>query len=169
MDKKVISFAFMFVVLALLQALLMNHIVLFNSAVCFIFIYFLIKLPVGISTNLLLTLGFLLGLSVDALSDTQGLGALCCTILAALKRPVFYAYMQHDDHTRNIEPGVATMGWLNYAKYMLTMSAIYSLLATAVEYISYAGFLDIIIRAAASTIFTFLIIFAVDSMCGKNH
>lgn len=169
MDKRVITFIIMFVVLVLVQALLMNHIVLFNYAVCFVFIYFLIKLPVGISSNWLLTLGFFLGLTVDLLSDTPGLNALSCTLLASLKRPVFYAYMQHDDHTRNIEPGVNTMGWLNYGKYMLTMSAIYSFIITFVEYLSFADILEILIKAAASAIFTFLIIFAVDSMAGKNQ
>lgn len=169
MDKRVFSFAVMFVVLVLVQALLMNHIVLFNCAVCFIFIYFLIKLPVGISTNWQLTLGFLMGLTVDFLSDTQGLNALCCTILASLKRPMFYAYMQHDDHTRNIEPGVNTMGWLNYAKYILSMSAIYSFIVNIVEYLPFADIPDILIKGAASTLFTFLIIFAVDSMAGKNQ
>lgn len=159
----------MFVVLVLVQALLMNHIVLFNFAMCFIFIYFLIKLPVGISTNWLLTFGFLMGLCVDFLSDTQGLNALSCTLLASLKRPVFYAYMQHDDHTRNIEPGVNTMGWLNYGKYMLTMSGIYSFIVVTVEYMAFADILEILLKASASTIFTFLIIFAVDSMAGKNQ
>ncbi len=169
MDKRVLTFIFMFVVLVLVQALLMNHIVLFNYAVCFIFIYFLVKLPVGISVNWLLTLGFLMGLSVDFLSDTQGLNALCCTILAAIKRPAFYAYIQHDDHTRNIEPGVISMGLVNFGKYMFTMAAIYSFLVTFVEYVSFTNLTDILLKGAASTVFTFLLLFAVDSLTGKNH
>ena len=67
----------MFMALVLIQALMMNHIVMFNSAVCFIFIYFIIRLPINLSANLLLSLGFLTGLSVDMLSDTPGLNALC--------------------------------------------------------------------------------------------
>lgn len=169
MDKRVLTFIFMFVVLVLVQALLLNHIVLFNYAVCFLFIYFLAKLPVGISGNWLLTLGFLMGISVDFLSDTQGLNSLCCTLLAAIKRPTFYAYIQHDDHTRNIEPGVITMGWVNFGKYMFTMAAIYSFLVTFVEYVSYTDLLEILIKGASSTVFTFLLIFAVDSLTGNNQ
>ena len=169
MGKSIATYILMFVVLVIIQALLMNHIVIFNSAVCFVFIYFLIKLPLGLSVNWLLTLGFLLGLSVDFLSDTPGLNALACTVLASLKRPIFYAYEQHDDHIRNIEPGMGSMGWLNFSKYLLSMSAIYSFVVTAVEYMTFATMLDILIKAIASTVFTFFIILAIDSLQYKKE
>lgn len=67
-----LTYSILFIVLVLVQALLMNHIVLFNCAVCYIFIYFMVKLPPYMNTYLQLTLGFLLGLSIDMLSDTPG-------------------------------------------------------------------------------------------------
>lgn len=168
MNKGVITFSILFAMLVLAQALLMNHIVLFNCAMCFLFIYFLIKVPLGISTNILLTLGFLLGLSVDVLSDTEGLNSLSCTILALLKRPVFYAYEQHDDHIRDISPGMATMGWLNFCKYLLSMSALFCLVEVTIEYATYASIPEILLKAAASSVFTFFVILAVDSLVYKK-
>jgi len=169
MNKIFITYFVMFVILVLSQALLMNHIVLFDCAVCFIFIYFLIKLPLGISSNLLLTLGFFLGLSVDVLSDTVGLNSLCCTILASLKKPVFYAYEQHDDHNRDISPGISTMGWLNFSKYLISMSTIYSLMAIVLEYATFADIQPVLIKMAGSAIFTFMMILAIDSIFGKKQ
>ncbi|MDE6291240.1 MAG: rod shape-determining protein MreD, partial [Muribaculaceae bacterium] len=134
----------------------------------FIFIYFLIKLPLNVSANFMLTLGFLLGLSVDMLSDTPGLNALCCTILASLKRPVFFAYEQHDDQKRNISPSIGTIGFLNFCKYIFSMSAIYCLLSFFVEYINFTDILGILIKAGASTLFTFLVMIAIDSLVYKN-
>ncbi|MDE7350460.1 MAG: hypothetical protein K2N25_05285 [Muribaculaceae bacterium] len=168
MNKSVISYTILFVILVLIQALLMNHIVLFDSAVCFIFIYFLIKLPIDISANLCLTLGFFLGLSVDMLSDTPGLNALCCTLLASLKRSVYFAYEQHDDQKRNVAPSIGTMGILNFCKYAFSMSAIYCLLAFFVEFIEFTDVVGILIKAGASTIFTFLMMLAIDSLLYKN-
>lgn len=168
MNKSVFSYILLFVILVLVQALLMNHIVLFSSAVCFIFIYFLIKLPLGLSANLLLTLGFILGLSVDMLSDTPGLNALCCTILASLKRPVFFAYEQHDDQKRNISPSIGTMGFFNFCKYTFSMAAIFCLLEFFVEFINFTDILGILIKAGASTLFTFLVMIAIDSLVYKN-
>lgn len=168
MNKDVISYIFMFVILVLVQVLLMNHIVLFNSAVCFIFIYFLIKVPINISSNWLLTLGFLIGLSVDILSDTPGLNALACTILAVLKRPMFFAYEQHDDKIRNVSPSLGTMGFFSYCKYLITLSAFYCLIVYFVEFINFSDVIDILIKAGASTLFTFIVILAIDSLVYRN-
>lgn len=168
MNKSVFSYIFMFVILVLIQVLLMNHIVLFDSAVCFIFIYFLIKLPISVSPNLMLTLGFLIGLAVDILSDTPGLNALCCTVLASLKRPVFFAYEQHDDQKRNVSPSIGTMGFFNFCKYIFSMAAIYCLLAFFVEFINFSDVVGILIKAGASTLFTFLVMLAIDSLMYKN-
>lgn len=168
MDKSFISYIFLFVILVLIQVLLLNHIVLFNSAVCLIFIYFLIKLPINISQNLLLSLGFFLGLSVDILSDTPGLNALCCTILSSLKKPVFYAYEQHDDQKRNISPSIGTMGFFNFSKFIFSLSAIYCLLAFFVEFVNFTDIVQILIKVGASTLFTFFVILAIDSLIYKN-
>ncbi len=168
MNKDFISYIFLFVILVLIQVLLLNHIVLFNCAVCLVFIYFIIKLPINLTPNLLLTLGFILGLSVDMLSDTPGLNALCCTILASLKKPMFYAYEQHDDQKRHVAPSIGTMGLWNFSKYVFSLSAIYCLLAFFVEFLNFADVLGILIKAGASTVFTFLVILAVDSLIYKN-
>ncbi len=168
MNKSFISYIFLFVILVLVQVLLLNHIVLFHSAVCLIFIYFLIKLPINLAPNLMLTLGFFLGLSVDMLSDTPGLNALCCTILASLKKPVFYAYEQHDDKMRNISPSIGTMGFMNFSKYILSLSAIYCLLAFFVEFVNFTEIMQILIKAGGSALFTFLVILAIDSLIYKN-
>ncbi len=168
MNKSVFIFAILFVALVLVQALILNHIVLFNCAVCLLFIYFLIKLPIDLSPNLMLTLGFILGLSVDILSDTPGLNALCCTVLASLKKPVFYAYEQHDDQKRNVAPSIGTMGFLNFSKYIFSLSAIYCLFVFFVEFLTFADVVQILIKAGASTVFTFLVILAIDSLIYKN-
>lgn len=169
MDKSVFSYACMFIALVLVQALMMNHIVLFNSAVCFIFIYFIVKLPINLSTNLLLTLGFLLGLCVDMLSDTPGLNALSCTILASLKRPVFFAYEQHDDKNRSISPSIGSIGLMNFCKYAFSLSAIYCLITTFLEFINFTEVSVVLIKAGASTLFTFLVMLAIDSLAYKKQ
>lgn len=168
MNKSFISYILLFVILVLIQILLLNHIVLFNSAVCLIFIYFLIKLPLNLSPNIMLTLGFFLGLFVDIMSDTPGLNALCCTILASLKKPVFYAYEQYDDQKRNVAPSIGTMGFFNFCKYIFSLSAIYCLIVFFVEFVNFSDVIQILIKAGASTLFTFLVILAIDSLIYKN-
>lgn len=154
----------MFVVLVLVQVLICNHITLFNVAVPFIYIFFIIRLPIGLNLNLLYTLSFLLGFLIDIFSDTLGVNSLASVLLAAVKKPVFYSYISRDDKTVNIMPCLATLGWAVYCKYLLSMTAIFCLLVFSIEFFSFASIKDITIMALSSTVLSFLLILAIDSI-----
>lgn len=157
MIKTVLSYFLMFVLLIIVQVLVFNHIALFSIAIAFIFIYFIICLPMSLSTNLLLLLSFTTGFIVDIFSDTPGVNSLSCTLLAILKRPVFYAYVPRDDKTKVMNPTIMTIGWSAYSKYLFSMCAIYSLFVFSIEYFSLANVKDILIMSLGSTVFTFVV------------
>jgi len=163
-----LTYSILFIVLVLVQALLMNHIVLFNCAVCYIFIYFMVKLPPYMNTYLQLTLGFLLGLSIDMLSDTPGVNSLSCTLLTVARIPMYSASDPHDERGRDVIPGFATMGWLGFCKYLLAVSATYCLIATLTECMTYVNVVDILIRIGASTVFTFIILLGIEFLFKKQ-
>lgn len=164
MSKTFLQFAILFIALALLQVLIFNHLVLFNVAVCFIFIFLILRLPLSLSTNLLLTISFLLGLTVDVFSDTPGLNALACLIIATVKRPVFFAYVSKDDKTKDITPSIRSIGWAAYSKYALTMSAIFCIIVFIIEFLNFADITQILLMTASSTLFTFPVILGADSI-----
>lgn len=151
-------------VLVIAQVLIFNHIMLFNVAMAFVFIYFIVSMPMKVKTEWLLTVAFLSGLLVDIFSDTPGVNAMACTVLAMVKKPVLFAYITRDDHTKNVTPSLYSLGFSVYAKYLLTMSAIYSLLVFTVEYFNFAAVKEIVIMSAASALFTFLSLLAIDSL-----
>ena len=159
-----VRFGILFASLVLVQVLIFNHILLFGVAVPLVFIFFIISLPVGMNINILYTLAFLLGLTVDVFSDTAGLNALSCVLLAALKNPVFYAYVQKDDKSRFIFPSISTIGWTNYAKYLITMTAIYCVLLFSFEYFSFASFGLLLLMIIGSTILTFFLLLALEAI-----
>lgn len=169
MARIFLKYIFMFIVLVLVQVLLCNHLVLFRVAVPFLFIYFIISLPMNLPRNWLLTLSFLIGFCVDIFSDTPGVNSLACTILAILKTPVFYAYVPHDDKAKVMHPTIATLGWPAYSKYLMTMSMVYCLLAFSIEYFSFSNVKDIVIASAASGLFTFVINLALGSLLGGSR
>ncbi|MBD5200725.1 MAG: rod shape-determining protein MreD [Bacteroidales bacterium] len=164
MNRRALEIAALFIVLVLLQVLIFNHVVLFHVAVPIIFIYFIIRVPTGLSANLLVSLSFLLGLVIDIFSDTLGVNALSCTLLAALKKPVFYAYVQRDDLVKDITPSISRLGVFTYSKYLLTMTAIYCALTFTIEYFSVASVKEIAIAAASSTLLSFLLMLGMDSL-----
>lgn len=164
MSKNAIINTILFFILILAQVLICNHIMLFNVAVPFIFIYFIIRLPMSLNTNWLLTLSFLAGLIVDIFSDTPGLNAMSCTILAIAKKPAFFAYIPRDDRTKDVDPSINSLGISVYSKFLLTMVTIYCLLVFTIEYFSFAAVREIVIMGAASSVLTFLLILSIDSL-----
>lgn len=164
MHKEILTYSVLFIVMLLAQVLICNHIALFNVAIPFIFIFFIIRLPINLSLNWLYTLSFLLGFGIDLFSDTLGINALACVLLAAVKRPVFYAYVPKDDRTAAITPSMATLGWATYTKYLLSMTAIFCLMVFSIEYFSFASVKDILIMTAASTLLSFLLLVGLDSL-----
>ena len=164
MDKKGIHIAALFICILLAQVLICNHIVLFGVAVPLIIVYFIIRMPIDMNVSLLLTLSFLLGLLTDICGDTIGVNALACTITAALRRPAFYAYVQHDDRMNQVTPDVMTLGIGTYCKYMLTLVALYAVLIFSKEYFSFADVKQITVLSAWSSALTFLLILGLDSI-----
>jgi len=170
MDKSVISNILILTCLILVQTLVCNNIMLFNVAMAFVFIYVIIRLPMDLSVNLLLTWAFLSGLAVDAFADTPGVNSLACTLLAMLKRPMLYAYIPRDDSTKNIVPSLSSLGLAVYGKYLFSMATVYCLLAFTIEYFNFADVKEIVIVSGASALLTFLILLGIDSlMARKDH
>lgn len=164
MGRHILMNVILLIVLVTAQVLICNHIMLFNVATPFIFIYLIVSLPMDLKTDWLLTWAFVAGLLVDLFSDTPGLNALSCTVLAVAKRPVLYAYIPRDDHTKNVVPSLYSLGFAVYAKYLLTMSAIYCALVFTIEYFNFAAVKDIVIMSVSSALFTFLLLLATDSL-----
>ena len=164
MNKDIIVFTLLFIILIALQVLICNHIAIFNVAVPIIFIYFIIRLPIALGKGAFFTLSFLLGLIVDIFSDTPGVNALSCTILSGIKKPVFFAYIDKDDKTKEITPSVSSMGVVPYCKYLVSMVGIYCVLVFSIEFFSFANVSDIVILAASSCVLSFVSILAIDCL-----
>ena len=164
MNKDILFFAVMFLLLMLIQIFICNHIAIFNIAIQIVFIYFIIRLPMSMNRSVLLTLAFFTGFVIDVFSDTLGVNSLACTVMAALKRPVFYAYVDKDDRTKSITPCIATLGMATYAKFLLTLIVIYCLLVFSIEYFNFADVKEIVILAAGSTLLTFILLLATDCL-----
>lgn len=169
MSKTAITLLLIYLVLMPAQAIFFNHLVLFNIAVPLVFIYLIITLPVTFSANLAMTIGFLTGLTIDILSDTPGVNALACTILAFVRRSVFHLYVASDIDLAEQRPSPRTMGTAAFLKYTLTMVVIYCLLVFSIEAMQIFNLRLYLLRVAASSVFTFVIIYAIAALTGRRR
>lgn len=169
MTKQIIQFAILFVILAFVQVLVCNNISIFNIATPFIFIYFLVRLPITISTNWMLTLAFLSGLIVDIFSDTQGMNALACTLLAVVRNPIIRLYVPRHDEITDTVPSIKSLGIGVYMKYLISMILCYCTIIILIEAFTFHNLLFSVLRIVCSTLLTFVLILGIDSIVNTKH
>lgn len=167
MSKTALNLLLLYLILVPAQAVFFNNLVLFNVAVPLVFIYLIITLPVTFSANLAMTIGFLTGFTVDILSDTPGVNALSSTILAFMRRPVFHLYVPTDNDLAEQRPSIRTMGAAAFLKFVLTMVIIYCFLVFTIEAMQVFNVKLYLMRVAASSIYTFIIIYAIACLSKK--
>lgn len=168
MAKSVIQFALLFAGLVLAQALVFNRLYLFDTAIPLAFIYFIMRLPVTMSSIGVMTLSFLLGLTIDIFSDTAGMNSLACTLLAVLRLPVLRLYFPREDDLTNPEPSMRSLGAGVYMKYALSMSLLYCILFFTIEAFSLFNPVRLLMRIAGSTLLTFIVIMCIDSLMNQR-
>ncbi len=151
-----------FVLLVLVQVLILNNINFLRLATPFLYIYFILKLPVGYSSSKVLLLSFLIGIVIDAFSNTPGMHAAACT-LAGFSRNMIIKIYKGDDLPEAISPSYRTFGYGGFLKYALTFVIIHHLTLYLLESLTIFDPLFLFIRIFASVVMTTLLICIVEA------
>lgn len=149
------------VILILLQVLILNQISFLEYATPFLYIYFLIKLPISSSRNLVIFLGFVIGFIIDLFCYTPGINAAATTFVAFLRYPVLKLFLDKEDFDNDTELKKLTLG-NNFIKYIVVMIFVHHATLISIEYFSYINFTTILLRILLSTILTFILIFVIE-------
>lgn len=160
--KQIISF----VLLILLQVLVLNHISFLNYATPFLYIYFILKLPVGLNRNITILFAFLMGLMVDVFCNTLGQNAAATVFAAFLCQPVQRLFFTREDFEQSI-PQLSTLGPA-FLKYVCTIVFIHHVLLISLSSFSYLDFLTILFRIFSSSVLTCLLIFGIEGFFIKK-
>ncbi len=169
MTKTFFKFTLLFIILVVSQVVVFNHLLLFSVALSLVFIYFILRLPVTLHINWVIALSFALGLTIDIFSDTQGMNALACTLLAVLRRPLLGLYIPREEDIIGGEPSIRSLGIGTYMKYLLTFVFVYCALYFIIESFSFFDFTHLMLRVLFSTVLTFILILGIDSLCSPRN
>ncbi len=164
MSKTTLQFLLLGFILVLAQVVVFNHICLFNVAVPMVFFYLIIRLPITLSINWALTIGFFFGLIVDIFSDTYGMNALACTIEAMLRRPILRLYVPREEDLTRPEPSMYSLGTSAYLKYLLTMTLLYCTLIFLIEAFTFFNPIQLGLRIVTSTMLSMVLMLGIDSL-----
>lgn len=159
---------FNFFMLVLVQVLILNNIKFLGFINPYIYILFIISLPLNVNKSLLLILAFALGLSVDIFSNTLGVHAFATVFVAFFRENIIKLLIPRDDNYDQTVPSMLTFGKSQFVKYtIITVLAHHAILLT-IEAFSLNNFWFLLLRILLNSTFTILLILGIERLKVKK-
>jgi rod shape-determining protein MreD len=154
MINRIFRFGLIFIVLFLLQVLLFNNIRFSGYVNPFVYVMFILLLPVEMPSWLLLILSFFTGLTMDLFSGTPGMHT-SATVLAGFVRPfVLRIISPRDGYEPGTDPSMLAYGFKWFLLYASTVIVIHHFALFYLEVFRFTDFLRTLLRIILSSFFS---------------
>jgi hypothetical protein len=154
--KNIVRFA----VFIMVQVYLLNKLPpLHQFIIPYLYFLFILWLPFSVSRAGLLFIGFLLGIALDSFTNTPGLHAAACVLIAYMRPFIINVLTPKDINEFNYkEPSPKAMGWTPYLVYVFVLTLFHHGYLTFLEWLSFGGFLRFLIKVVSTTAISMLLI-----------
>jgi rod shape-determining protein MreD len=154
MINSILRYGLIFVLLILLQVLLFNNIQFSGYVNPYVYLMFILVLPIEISSWLLLITAFFTGLIMDLFTGTPGMHT-SATVLAGFVRPwVLRILAPRDGYEANPVPSMQIYGFKWFFIYTLVIVLIHHAALFFLEVFRLADFLRTLLRVLLSSLFS---------------
>ncbi len=143
-----------FFVVVFLQVLLFDNVELNGYINPYFYVIFIILLPFESPKEILLTIAFLLGLTMDLLYMTPGIHTSAAVFMAFLRPFVLQSFAPRDGYDPGTFPRVHYYGFRWFGKYTFLLVLAHHFLLFSVEVFSMKEFPDVILRTVLSSFLT---------------
>ncbi len=124
---------------------------------------FILWLPFTLNRLSLLLIAFVTGLMLDYFTQTPGLHAAACVLIAYVRPFIISVLIPRDTTEFNYrEPSPRAMGWAPYSVYVFILTILHHTYLTLLEWLQFGTFLDFIIKVFSTTGISLLLIFTVE-------
>lgn len=154
----ILSHLLRFALLVLLQVLIIDHIDLANGwVVPYLYVLFLLSLPVDTPTWAVLVVGFLTGMVLDMFGSTPGMHTSACTVMAYARGFMLRALAPREGYESGLRPGITDMGLPWFMTYAGVLVLTHHLWLFFVEVYRFDGFFSTFLRAVVSAAATLVL------------
>lgn len=160
-----------FVLLILFQALVLDRILLSHLITPYLYFVFLLWLPFRINRSLLMIIGAVLGLSLDAFRHHPGFHMAACVAVAYV-RPFIINVMipQEGAETNYEEPSIRSLGGaLPYLIYAGVLSLIHNFWLFLLEAWQFGDLFYFLMKTILSTLVTLALIFITELIVNRRQ
>ena len=162
MINSILRFGLIFILLILVQVLLLNNIQFSGYINPYVYIMFILLLPIEIPSWLLLLLSFSTGLIIDFFSGSPGMHT-SATVLAGFVRPYILRIISpKDGYDSGSDPSMLIYGFRWFFFYTLLMVLVHHTALFYLEIFRFADFFRTMLRVLLSTMFSMAFILLIE-------
>lgn len=154
-SSRIISLLVGFFIYLAIQVLFFKNMVIFGSAFCFLYIVYILLLPLEMKVIPTLLIAFVLGLGVDIFYDTMGIHTASLLVIGFVRSSWIKTLTPTGGYDEDLQPTFLNMGLGWFFTYSLPLIAIHHLLFFFIESWGTELFLPVITKTIASAIFVF--------------
>ncbi|MCM1079403.1 MAG: rod shape-determining protein MreD [Bacteroidales bacterium] len=154
----------MLAMLILLQALVLNHIHIFNCATPLLYILIVLHFSTAQQRWSALLWSFTAGLLMDIFSNTPGVAAASMTFIGFLQPAVLRMFLSKESIEEGCAPSLKELGWLKFFSYTFIITFTYCLLFCTLEAFSFFNIAIWAETVGGSTLITLLMLLAVEKI-----
>ena len=157
-----------FLVLVTSQVLVFNNIGFLGLINPFPYIYLLLIMPDTFKGFGAMSMGFLIGLTVDMFMDTGGMHASACTMLVFVRPFILQNIASIDGYGEAMIPSAKQQGFSWFVSYAAILAGLHHLWLFYFEIFRTDEFFQTFFRAAGSWFFTLIIVIVIQIFSERN-
>ncbi len=143
---------------------------LHRFVVPYVYFLYILWLPFNMSRTNLLLLSFFYGLTLDAFSQTPGLHAACCTLIAYIRGFLIGVLIPQEGADQNYKsPSITSMGLAPYATYVIILTLLHNGFLVLLEWLRFGTFLEFLGKVLATSGISLLLILVTELLFARKE
>lgn len=162
-----LKIVFQFFLIIAVQVLILNNIQLFGLINPYLYILFIITLPMFISPAFMMIIAFVLGGIIDIFAHSYGIH-MAATVLIAFIRPYIMGLFASREDMEKAAPTYRNFG-VSFLKYASLVVLIHHFVLFSLEAFSWSHIGMVLLKTGCSSLVTMLLIFGIQSINFKRR
>ncbi len=167
MIVKILQQSIRFILLVLLQVVVLNHIQWSGYVNPYVYILFILLLPVETPKWALLTSGFLIGIAIDMFGNTGGLHAAATVALAFARPGVLSLLAPRDGYEPEMRLAPQSLGLKWFVTYLVLLTLIHHLVLFYLEVFRFSEFFLTFFKVILNVIISVLLMLMGQYLFGR--
>lgn len=155
-SKIIISSVTSFFAYFLVQVFVLKNLVLFDMAFCFLYVFYILLLPLEVKSVPLMLIAFALGMGIDVFYDTLGFHTASLVALAFVRNSWIKAIIPTGGYDENVQPSILNMGIGWYITYSLPLILLHHFIFFYIDNFGTGLYLPIVKRTMSSVAFVWI-------------